>query len=112
MDSCRPVRTIALAALLPLTVACSDRTPRGAVQALPDPGLDFIEEPSTRRAQCAGLRPTELTRQFDAAGGRLVACRTGYPAGFQLVSELGARQVGQTPNWTLYAVPVAAVPGG
>ena len=94
-----------LLAGLTLLSACGEREPSGRVEALPDPGLDFLAEPSRRRAGCLPVGETELTRPFLQPGATLVACRSGHGAGFALVAARGARQVARTPNYTLYSVP-------
>ena len=103
--SLRPaLSAVPLTALL-LAAGCGSGEPRGRVEALPDPGLVFLTEAPRRRAGCVPLGQSELTRPWREPGADLVACRSGHGAGFALVAERGARQVGRTPNWTVYTVP-------
>jgi hypothetical protein len=96
-----------LFALTPLLAGCGSGEPRGRVEALPDPGLEFLAEAPRRRAGCVPVGETDLTRPLIEPGADLVACRAGHAPGLALVTERGAQQVARTANWTLYSVPRA-----
>jgi hypothetical protein len=106
----RPALAAASCIVLLVVAGCGGSEPRGRVETLPDPGLVFLEPPTRNRAFCVPVAPTELTRPFFVSGADLLACRSGYPPGFELVAQRGARQVARTTNYTLYSVPRPVAP--